>query len=353
MNYIFGLGIDPDVGSNIYWHNYCIFIVKVVGMSGTHIPVLSNEVIEFLNPTPNGIYVDATIGLGGHAGSILDQSFPTGRLIGIDLDTSALTIAEERLQDYNDRVTFVHGNYRDIQQLLGRYEINEVDGILMDLGVSSLQLDTPERGFSFQKLACLDMRMDPTIKVSATQIINESTPDKLIQILQEFGEERYTKRIVREIVKTRAEKPITTTLQLAELVKKVYPSNVKRTKSTSKNGHKRNSIHPATRVFQALRIEVNSELDNLSMGIDAAVSVLKPGGCLCIIDFHSLEDRIVKRKFKKLGKDCVCPPKIPICICEHKKQLRILTNRPIIPSEDEIEGNPRARSAKLRAGRKV
>lgn len=323
-------------------------------MSETHVPVLRNEVLDFLKPKPEGIYVDATIGLGGHSLSILKESHPTGKVIGIDMDGNALVIAQKRLQTFKERFTLIQGNFAQLQQLLEAHRINEVDGVLLDLGVSSLQLGTPNRGFSFQHLGPLDMRMDVRMSTSAAQIVNESTPDKLIKIFKEYGEERYAKRIVRHIVVARSEKPITSTLQLAEIVMGVYSTKEKHSRTSELHIHRRRGqIHPATRVFQALRIEVNAELDNLVLGLDAAASVLKPGGCICVISFHSLEDRIVKRQFRQFAKTCICPPKTPICICEHQQVLQVVTNRPILPSTSEIEANPRARSAKLRVAIRV
>ncbi|MDE0084098.1 MAG: 16S rRNA (cytosine(1402)-N(4))-methyltransferase RsmH [Candidatus Poribacteria bacterium] len=322
-------------------------------MSETHIPVLRNEILEFLKPKPTGIYVDATIGLGGHSLWILKKTHPTGRLIGIDLDASALAIAEKRLHAFKERLSLIHGNFAQLEQLLETHGINEVDGILLDLGVSSLQLNTPDRGFSFQHLGPLDMRMDERTPISAGQIINDSTPDKLIKIFKEYGEERYAKRIVRNIVAARSERPITSTLQLAGIVENAYFTKDKRSKTPAQNTQKGSKIHPATRVFQALRIAVNAELDNLALGLNAAVTLLKPGKCLCVISFHSLEDRIVKRQFQQLAKTCICPPKTPICICEHQQVLQIVTNKPVLPSTSEIQTNPRARSAKLRVAVKV
>ena len=319
-------------------------------MSETHIPVLRNEILDFMEPKPEGIYVDATIGLGGHGLWILKKSLPTGRLIGIDTDISALAIAEKRLHPFRHRLRLVHGNFAHLQQLLASHNINKVDAVLMDLGVSSLQLGTPERGFSFQRSGPLDMRMDVSGPISAAQIINDSTPDKLIKIFKDYGEERFASQIVRQIISVRAKTPVTTTLQLAEIVEAVYSANAKRSKTFSQKGR---GIHPATRVFQALRIEVNGELDNLKAGLDSAVSVLKPGGCICVISFHSLEDRIVKQLFRKHAKSCICAPKSPVCICEHEKSLDIVTNKPVVPSESEIEANPRARSAKLRVAIRV
>ncbi|MCY4404224.1 MAG: 16S rRNA (cytosine(1402)-N(4))-methyltransferase RsmH [Candidatus Poribacteria bacterium] len=319
-------------------------------MSETHIPVLRNEILDFIKPNSEGIYVDATIGLGGHGLWILQRSLPSGRLIGIDRDVDALAIAKKRLHSFKDRLSLIHGNFAQLQQLLELQSISKVDGVLMDLGVSSLQLDSPARGFSFQQSGPLDMRMDTQISISASDVINNSSPDKLIQIFREYGEERYAKQIVRKIVAVRSEQQITTTRQLADIIENVYSNNAKRSKASL---HKRKSIHPATRVFQALRIEVNSELENLKLGVESAISMLKIGGSICIISFHSLEDRIVKQIYRKHAKSCICPPKTPVCICEHKKSLDIITNRPLVPSKSEIEANPRARSGKLRVAIRV
>lgn len=317
-------------------------------MSVDHVPVLSNEILNYLNPEHVGIIVDTTVGLGGHSQNILKHFDSINRLIGIDLDKSAIAIAEEKLYQYKDKTYLVHDNFANLIHILKKIGIYSVDSVLMDLGVSSLQLDTPNRGFSFQASGDLDMRMDAGIGKSAAEIINNSPPEELISIFEKFGEERYSKRVVREIISTRKQERITSTLQLASIVEKAYPNIVSpRSRSNSRR------IHPATRIFQALRIEVNKELDNLKEGLDAAVSLLKPGGSLCIISFHSLEDRIVKRKFQTLSKNCICPPKTPICICDHKKELNIITKRPVIPSVKEIENNPRARSAKLRVATKV
>lgn len=322
-------------------------------MSETHIPVLRNEILGFLRPTENGVYVDATIGLGGHSYSILESSFPTGRLIGIDIDENALAIAAQRLDPFKDQLKLIHGNFAKLEFLLKNCGINEVDGVLLDLGVSSLQLDTPDRGFSFQHLGPLDMRMDVRLTTSAALIVNNGSPNQLVHIFKEYGEERYAKQIVQQIVNARSEKPITTTLQLAEIAEKVYYNRPKHTRESRKMKNKVKSIHPATRIFQALRIQVNGELNNLARGVDAAVSVLKSGGYLCVISFHSLEDRIVKQKFRHYASSCICPPKTPVCICTHEKTLDIVTTKPVLPSQSEIDANPRARSAKLRVATRV
>ncbi len=310
-----------------------------------HIPVLREEVLEILHPESGGIYVDATVGLGGHTAAILEKSAPNGRLIGIDIDETALAIAEQRLHAFKKRFFLIHGNFAQIPSLLEAHSVSGVDGVLLDLGVSSLQLGTPSRGFSFYDAGPLDMRMNSRQSLSAAQVVNKSRRDELTDIFKCYGEERFAKRIAGGIVEARQKAPITTTRHLAEIIKGSLPPHKRR------SGGSR--IHPATRVFQALRIYVNSELDNLATGLDAAVQLLKPGARLCVITFHSLEDRIVKHQFQRCARACVCPPKAPICICRHNPSLQILTKRPVRPAEVEIQHNPRARSAKLRAAEKI
>ena len=313
-------------------------------MNTQHIPVLCDKVIEFLKPKPDGVYIDGTVGLGGHSATILETSAPDGRVIGIDLDLEALAIAEDELRAFGGRCTLVSGNFAEMDALLERHSVHAVDGILLDLGVSSLQLDTPHRGFSFSHTGPLDMRMnsregsgrEPEASLTAMEIVNDSPMNVLVDIFKRYGEERFAKRIAGRVVRARQQRPITTTTQFAEIVKQAVP-------------RKASKIHPATRVFQALRVHVNAELENLEVGLDAAVSLLKPGGCLCVITFHSLEDRIVKRRFQTWAKTCICPPKTPVCICEHSPSVEILTKRPVLPDVAEIQQNPRARSAKLRA----
>ena len=319
-------------------------------MDTHHISVLCDKVIDFLNPKSDGVYIDGTVGLGGHSAAILEASAPNGRVIGIDLDVEALTIAKDRLHVFGERYSLTNGNFAEMDALLEtRHSVHAVDGILLDLGVSSLQLDAPHRGFSFNHTGPLDMRMSPRQVLNnereaeiltAMQVVNDSPLDVLVDIFKRYGEERFAKRIARRIIQTRRETPITTTTQLAEIVKRTVPKGVSK-------------IHPATRVFQALRIHINAELENLEMGLDAAIQLLKPGGCLCVITFHSLEDRIVKHRFQTCARACVCPPKTPICICEHTASLEILTKRPILPDAVEVQHNPRARSAKLRVARKL
>ncbi len=314
-------------------------------MSTQHIPVLREKVLEVLKPKPGGTYIDATVGLGGHSTAILEKSAPNGRLIGIDVDESALAIARERLQHFKDRARFIHGNFAQLQSLLENNSITGVDGILLDLGVSSLQLETPSRGFSFNHTGPLDMRMDTRQSPSAEQVVNEKPLDTLTDIFRRYGEERFAKRVAQYIVQARQHTPIKTTAHLADIVISALSARANRQRTAR--------IHPATRVFQALRIYVNSELDNLATVLDAAVPLLKPGGILCVITFHSLEDRIVKRRFQRCARACLCPPKTPVCICEHRPSLQILTKRPVRPAQIEIQQNPRARSAKLRAARKI
>ena len=319
-------------------------------MGEEHIPVLVDEVIQFLQPRNHGFYVDGTVGLGGHAAVILQKSAPKGFLLGLDLDVEALAIAEERLCEYKDRVAFVGENFAHLDQLPQLHRssdpqettIPQVDGILLDLGVSSLQLDTPTRGFSFNHSGPLDMRMDASQSLSATYVVNRHPEDSLATIFRQFGEERWSKKIARQIVHARKRRSIATTDQLAEIVLDAIPP-----RSTGWR------IHPATRVFQALRIYINDELENLHSGIHCAASALKPGGRLCIISFHSLEDRIVKEQFRALSRNCICPPKTPICVCQHTPTLEVLTKRPIVPTPAEIRRNPRSRSAKLRVAMKI
>ena len=319
-------------------------------MDTYHISVLCDKVIDFLRPKSGGVYIDGTVGLGRHSVAILETSAPNGRVIGIDLDVEALSIAKSRLHVFGERSSLINGNYAEMDVLLEtRHSVHAVDGILLDLGVSSLQLDAPHRGFSFNQTGPLDMRMNPrqvlnnereAETLTAMRVVNDSPMDALVDIFKRYGEERFAKRIAHRIIQTRRETPITTTTQLAEIVKQAVPKGISK-------------IHPATRVFQALRIHINAELKNLEMGLDVAIQLLKPGGCLCVITFHSLEDRIVKHHFQTCARACVCPPKTPICICEHTASLEILTKRPILPEAVEVQQNPRARSAKLRVARKL
>ena len=307
-----------------------------------HIPVLLNEIIDILSPTSEGIYIDGTIGLGGHTSAILDASTPNGRVIGIDLDPYALELVKNRLGNPKNRLTLVHGNFRNLDQILVQNSVTAVDGILLDLGVSSMQLNTPERGFSFLNPGQLDMRMNPSQRISALKIVNETKTEELANIIYEFGEERWSRRIARAIERVRQRNRITTTQQLAEIISAAMPRKKRYQK-----------IHPATRTFQALRISVNQELENLDIVLNHAITALKPGGKLCVISFHSLEDRIVKRRFRELGK----PSNDFSPRSTHQNlrppSIKIVTKRPITASEDEISTNFRARSAKLRVCIKI
>ena len=307
-----------------------------------HIPVLAREVTSFLKPRPTGVYVDGTVGLGGHATEILEASAPSGQLIGIDLDLEALGIAEEKLCGYRERCTLVQGNFANLYELLAAQSVTQVDGILLDLGVSSLQLGTSSRGFGFSQAGELDMRMDREQSLSATEVINDYCEDALSDIFARFGEERWSKRIAHQISRVRKIQRITSTLQLADIVQEAIPKRIHRGR-----------IHPATKVFQALRIHVNDELRNLDTGLDAAVVSMKPGARICVISFHSLEDRIVKQRFRALSRLCICPPRMPRCVCQQVPSLEIVTKRPITPTSEEVQRNPRSRSAKLRVAVKI
>jgi 16S rRNA (cytosine1402-N4)-methyltransferase len=306
------------------------------------VSVLPDETIELLNAASGGIFVDATLGLGGHTELILAAA-SKNRVIALDQDAKAIDIAKERLASFGDRVIFVHSNFSEIRSELGGMGIDKVDGILADLGVSSLQLESQDRGFSFRFDAPLDMRMDAgSGDPTAADLLATLSQDEIANIIYRFGEERFSRRIARRIVEKReAGQPIETTKQLADLVER----SVKRSP--------KDKIHPATRTFQALRIEVNHETEVLEAFIADAVDLLKIGGRLAIITFHSLEDRIVKQAFQKLSGKCFCPPRIPQCMCGARKEVEILTRKPIVASPEETDANPRARSAKLRAVRKI
>jgi 16S rRNA (cytosine1402-N4)-methyltransferase len=297
-----------------------------------HIPVLYQSVLEYLSVKPGGCYLDGTVGAGGHAAAILEASAPHGRLLAMDRDPAALSFAGRRLSRFGDRVILLHASYAEMTEQAPRLGFAPLDGILLDLGLSSRQLDDPARGFAFRHDGPLDMRFDPNDEQTAGVLVNELPADQLADILYRYGEERDSRRIARLIV---AARPLHTTGQLASVVS----SAVRR----------RTGIDPATRVFQALRIAVNRELEALSEGLPQAVRLLRPGGRLVIIAFHSLEDRIVKRFFRRESRDCVCPPEQPACTCQHQATLNILTRKPIRPSPGEVERNPRCRSARMRA----
>ena len=309
-------------------------------MEYTHKPVLLDECIEMLNIRPDGVYVDGTLGRAGHSAEIA-RRLTTGRLICIDRDMAAIRAAEERLAPWRDRVRLVHGNFSDLAVILQEAEVSGVDGALFDLGVSSPQLDDASRGFSYMHDAPLDMRMDDTAPLTAREVVNTWGQEELRRILYEYGEERYAPAVARAIVRSRAEKPIETTLELAEIVRGAMPPAALREKQ-----------HPAKRSFQAIRIAVNGELDALPPMLRSAVESLNPGGRLAVITFHSLEDRIVKQALRDMARGCTCPPEFPVCVCGKRPKIRLLTRKPVVPGEAEVTKNPRARSAKLRAAEK-
>ena len=301
-----------------------------------HQPVLYQEIIHALHPTSNGYYVDGTVGAGGHAYGILEASSPGGHLLGLDLDPMALDLAQEKLESFGDRVILVRDSYLTVEKHLNNLGWEAIDGFLLDLGLSSMQLDTPARGFSFQEEGPLDMRFDPSQTLTAADLVNQLSESELANLIYRYGEERYSRKIARAIV---ADRPFQTTKDLASLISSVM-------------GYHGSSIHPATRTFQALRIAVNRELEALELILPIALGVLKRGGRLAVIAFHSLEDRIVKHFFRRESKDCICPPELPVCACDHKAQLKELTHRPTRPKTSEVVENPRARSARLRVAEK-
>jgi len=303
----------------------------------THIPVLLNEATEGLQPRAGGCFVDCTVGLGGHAAAILEKLSPSGKLLGIDADLEALEIAEMKLGDYHEAVTLVNDNFANLEAICTEYHFHPVDGIIFDLGVSSLQLDTARRGFSFQHDATLDMRFAPRQELTASDIVNAFPEEKLAHILREYGEERQSQRLARLIVQSR---PISTTTQLARLVEQVL-------------GSKHFRIHPATRTFMALRIAVNNELQNLAASLEQTIGLLHPGGRLVVISYHSLEDRIVKRFMYREAASCLCPPGALICRCGHIPTLKLISRKVIRPTSLEIKSNPRSRSAKLRIAERL
>jgi 16S rRNA (cytosine1402-N4)-methyltransferase len=322
-------------------HGAVVMAASLGGRGAPHRPVLLEETLKFLAPEQGGLFVDCTVGLGGHSEAILKSSSDT-RVLGMDLDPAALAYTRQRLASFGDRFRAFQANFRAIVEVL--QEANERDpaGILADLGVSSLQFDSPERGFSFRFDAPLDMRMDPTNGATAADLLQQLPESEIARIIFEFGEERHSRRIARRIVERREQgQPITTTTELADLVR------------LAAGGHKRNQIHPATRTFQALRIAVNHELEGLGKFVESAIDLLIPGGRFVGISFHSLEDRILKRELKRLSGHCECPPRLPVCSCGARKAVEVLTRRPVIPGPVEVDENPRARSAKLRACRKL
>ena len=310
-------------------------------MEFKHVSVLLNECIEGLNIKPNGTYVDCTLGGAGHSSHILKNLSKDGVLVGIDQDRDALTAAKERLKDY-DNVRYVHSNFYNIDNILSDLDIEKVDGIIMDLGVSSYQLDEASRGFSYMQDAPLDMRMNRDNDFSAYDIVNNYSEEQLYKIIKDYGEERFAKRIANFIVNAREINPIQTTLELVEIIKNAIPAKARR-----------EGPHPAKRTFQAIRIEVNSELKILNKTIEDGVERLNKGGRMVIITFHSLEDRIVKLKYRELENPCTCPKEFPMCVCGKKPTIKVLTRKGLAPSKEEIEENPRSRSAKVRILEKI
>jgi len=307
-----------------------------------HRPVLYQEIIHALQPRRDGLYVDATIGAGGHAWGLLQASAPSGRLLGLDVDPQALKLAQLKLAEFGERAVLVRASYTTLGEQLSVLGWGAVDGILLDLGMSSMQVDTPERGFSFLAEAPLDMRFDPDNPMRAADLVNELPEGELADLLFKYGEERRSRQIARAIL---AARPLQTTVELAQVV-----ANALR---ASGRGRGRRGIHPATRTFQALRIAVNHELEAVEAVLPQAVAALAPGGRLAVISFHSLEDRIVKQFFRRESRDCICPPEQPVCTCGHKASVREVVRHPIVPQAAEVEANPRSRSARLRIVEKL
>lgn len=310
-------------------------------MEFAHISVLFQETMDGLRIQPNGVYADGTLGGGGHSLGILERGKDI-RLIGIDQDPEAIAAAKKRLAPFSGQVAFVNENFSQIKAVLSQLEIPALDGAVLDLGVSSYQLDNAARGFSYMHDARLDMRMSPNKPKSAFQVVNTYSREDLTRIFYEYGEENWSKRIAEFIVDRRAEKPIETTQELVEIIRAAIPKKARQEGS-----------HPAKRVFQAIRIEVNGELEILARAVEDFVDVLKPGGRLAVITFHSLEDRIVKRTFAQLAAGCTCPKEFPVCVCQKKPQVKLITKKPILPSAAELEENIRAKSAKLRVVEKI
>ncbi|GFI62381.1 ribosomal RNA small subunit methyltransferase H [Clostridiales bacterium] len=307
-----------------------------------HVSVLLNEAVEGLCIKENGIYVDGTLGGGGHSLEIVKRLKGNGHLYGIDRDTDAIEATVRRLNEYSQIFTAVHGNFNDAAEILDKLCVDKIDGFLLDLGVSSHQLDEADRGFSYMHDAPLDMRMDRQSGYNAWNVVNEKSEKELNDIILKYGEEKWAKRIAQFIVAEREKKTIDTTYELVDIIKKAVPK-----------GARRDGPHPAKRTFQAIRIEVNDELAILDKAIDDMAEILNKGGRICVITFHSLEDRIVKNAMKRHENPCICPPELPVCICGKKPDGKVITRKPIIPSEEELEINPRARSAKLRIMQKI
>ena len=311
--------------------------------SFAHKPVLLQEVLEFLQPKPGMVFVDGTLGGGGPSKAILEKILPGGKLLAFDQDLDAINAAKQVLTPLGEEnFQLFHRNFRDMAQALSQTAYEKVDGILLDLGVSSYQLDQKERGFSYQYDAPLDMRMDRTQDFDAAELVNKAGLEELARIIRDYGEEKWAKRIASFIVEERQRNPLRTTGQLVEVIKKAIP-----------NSARREGPHPAKRTFQALRIAVNRELEILPPALEDALGLLKPGGRMAVITFHSLEDRLVKTAFRKAAQGCVCPKDFPMCVCQQKPRVKIITGKPVVPTTEEIADNPRARSAKLRVVEKV
>ncbi len=311
-------------------------------MEFNHETVLLKETIENLKIKSNGIYVDGTLGGGGHSSEIIKHLDNNGLLIGIDQDTDAIKAAQERLGSVLNNIKLIHNNFSNIKDILLKLEIDKIDGMILDLGVSSYQLDNAQRGFSYMNDAELDMRMNRDRSLTAKYLVNNYSEENLKEIIQKYGEEKWAARIAKFIVEEREDREIVTTGDLVDIIKKAIPL-----------GARKKGAHPAKRTFQAIRIEVNNELNILENTIKDIIKALKTGGRLCIITFHSLEDRIVKNAFKELAKGCICPPEFPICKCDKEKEVKIITKKPICPNENEVEDNPRSRSAKLRVAQRI
>jgi 16S rRNA (cytosine1402-N4)-methyltransferase len=311
-------------------------------MEYRHQPVLLAEVLQYLKLPKGGIVVDATVGAGGHARGIIEALGKQGFLVGLDVDDKALDAAAKTLAPFGQQIKLIRESYKNLDKVLTALSLGKVDAFLFDLGVASFQFDEAERGFSYRFDAPLDMRFDRRQKLTAFQVVNEYSEKELVRVIREYGEERWAKRIAREIVLRRAKKPIESTSELVELIRRAIPAPARR-----------RGPHPARRTFQALRIEVNKELEGLDEAIRAAVRWLNPGGRVAVISYHSLEDRTVKQVFKDLAEGCICPPDIPKCVCEKKALIRVVTKRAIRPSREEIEKNPRADSARLRVAERL